>query len=226
MENREQEIRQDREDLIEGRNAVAEAIRAGRTIDKIFVARGDTDRTLARILAKARENGIVVTECDRRKLDSLSATGAHQGIIAQAAMREYASIEDILERAAAKKMIGAGTDYLMVRAKDSEPPEFIGILTKVDIVKSLCAENSNPDTDTVDQFMSRRMVVANVGDDVEYVMNVMVRHKISHLPVIEGKSIAGVISRNDILAALNVKQDIELQWLSDYSGAIPKATVY
>lgn len=54
MENREQEIRQDREDLIEGRNAVAEAIRAGRTIDKIFVARGDTDRTLARILAKAR----------------------------------------------------------------------------------------------------------------------------------------------------------------------------
>lgn len=51
-----------------------EAIRAGRTIDKIFVARGDTDHTLARILAKARENGIVVTECDRRKLDSLSAT--------------------------------------------------------------------------------------------------------------------------------------------------------
>ena len=99
MENHEQEVRQDREDLIEGRNAVAEAIRAGRTIDKIFVARGDTDRTLARILAKARENGIVVTECDRRKLDSLSATGAHQGIIAQAAMREYASIEDILERA-------------------------------------------------------------------------------------------------------------------------------
>ena len=88
MENREQDIRQDREDLIEGRNAVAEAIRAGRTIDKIFVARGDTDRTLGRILAKAREAGIVVTECDRRKLDSLSTTGAHQGIIAQAAMRE------------------------------------------------------------------------------------------------------------------------------------------
>lgn len=112
MENREQEIRQDREDLIEGRNAVAEAIRAGRTIDKIFVARGDTDRTLARILAKARENGIVVTECDRRKLDSLSATGAHQGIIAQAAMREYASIEDILERAAEP---GRGSVHRRVR---------------------------------------------------------------------------------------------------------------
>ena len=99
MENREQEIRQDREDLIEGRNAVAEAIRAGRTIDKIFVARGDTDRTLARILAKARENGIVVTECDRRKLDSLSATGAHQGVIAMVAAHAYATVEEILENA-------------------------------------------------------------------------------------------------------------------------------
>jgi len=85
-----------REDLIEGRNAVSEAIRAGRTIDKLFVARGETDRTLARIVAQARERGIVVTECDRRKLDAMSATHAHQGIIAQAAMRQYSSLEDIL----------------------------------------------------------------------------------------------------------------------------------
>ena len=125
MENREQEIRQDREDLIEGRNAVAEAIRAGRTIDKIFVARGDTDRTLARILAKARENGIVVTECDRRKLDSLSATGAHQGIIAQAAMREYASIEDILERAA-----GRGEDPFIVVCDEIADPHNLGAILR------------------------------------------------------------------------------------------------
>ena len=90
----------DREDLIEGRNAVQEALRAGRTIDKLFVARGDTDRTLARILGKARERGIVVTECDRRKLDAMSVTGAHQGVIAQAAMREYCDIDDILALAA------------------------------------------------------------------------------------------------------------------------------
>ncbi len=129
-------------------------------------------------------------------------------------------------RAAAKKMIGISADYLMVRARDRNPPEFIGILTKVDIVKSLCMENSNPDTDSVDDFMTRRMIVANVCDDVEYVMNVMVRHNISHLPVIEGKCIAGVISRNDILSELNVERDIELQWLGDYSGASPKTTVY
>ena len=125
MENHEQEVRQDREDLIEGRNAVAEAIRAGRTIDKIFVARGDTDRTLARILARARENGIVVTECDRRKLDSLSATGAHQGVIAQAAMREYASIEDILERAA-----GRGEDPFIVVCDEIADPHNLGAILR------------------------------------------------------------------------------------------------
>ena len=125
MENRVQEVRQDREDLIEGRNAVAEAIRAGRAIDKIFVARGDTDRTLARILAKARENGIVVTECDRRKLDSLSATGAHQGIIAQAAMREYASIEDILERAAER-----GEDPFIVVCDEIADPHNLGAILR------------------------------------------------------------------------------------------------
>ena len=91
---------QEREDLIEGRNAVSEAIKAGRTIDKIYVARGDTDRTLGRIVAKAREKGIVVTECDRRKLDAMSGGAAHQGIIAQAAMREYCSLDDILDYAA------------------------------------------------------------------------------------------------------------------------------
>lgn len=102
-----------------------EAIRAGRTIDKIFVARGDTDRTLARILAKARENGIVVTECDRRKLDSLSATGAHQGIIAQAAMREYASIEDILERAAER-----GEDPFIVVCDEIADPHNLGAILR------------------------------------------------------------------------------------------------
>ena len=85
-----------REDLIEGRNAVAEALRAGRTIDKLFVARGETDRTLGRIIARARDKGIPVTECDRRKLDSMSVTHAHQGVIAQAAMREYSTIDEIL----------------------------------------------------------------------------------------------------------------------------------
>ncbi len=86
----------DRDDLIEGRNAVTEALRAGRSIDKIYIAKGEVDKTLGHIASKARSMGIVVTEADRRKLDAMSVTHAHQGVIALCAVREYVEIEDIL----------------------------------------------------------------------------------------------------------------------------------
>ncbi len=83
-------------DIIEGRNAVMEALRAGRPLDKLYISRGDTDRTLAHIAASARDKGTVVVECDRRKLDFMSRTHAHQGVIAVCAVREYCTVEDIL----------------------------------------------------------------------------------------------------------------------------------
>lgn len=86
----------DRDDLIEGRNAVTEALRAGRSIDKIYIAKGEVDKTLGHIASRARDMGIVVTEADRRKLDAMSVTHAHQGVIALCAVREYVGIEDIL----------------------------------------------------------------------------------------------------------------------------------
>ncbi|MCI9058045.1 MAG: 23S rRNA (guanosine(2251)-2'-O)-methyltransferase RlmB, partial [Oscillospiraceae bacterium] len=85
--------------IIEGRNAVAEALRSGTPIDKLYIARGETDRTLARIAAQAKKAGVVVVEADRRKLDAMSATGSHQGVIASAAVRAYASVEDIFRAA-------------------------------------------------------------------------------------------------------------------------------
>ena len=88
------------ETRLEGRNAITEALRAGRTIDKVFIADGDTDKSLQRLAAQAREAGAVVIPVDRRKLDFMSTTHAHQGIIAQAAAHEYASVEDILQVAA------------------------------------------------------------------------------------------------------------------------------
>jgi 23S rRNA (guanosine2251-2'-O)-methyltransferase len=89
-------------DLIEGRNAVIEALRAGRTIDKILISSGDTDKTLGHIASKARDAGIVVVDCDRRKLDAMSVTKAHQGVIAICAVKEYCTIEDILASAEEK----------------------------------------------------------------------------------------------------------------------------
>ena len=91
--NHREEIRNE---IIEGRNAVIEALRAGRNIDKIFIAKGDVDKTLGHIASKARDKGIVVVEADRRKLDYMSQTKAHQGVVALAAVREYCEIADII----------------------------------------------------------------------------------------------------------------------------------
>ncbi len=88
------------ENVIEGKNAVIEAIRAGRPLDKVFLARGSNDKALAFIASSAKSAGVAVTECDRRKLDAMSATHAHQGVIAVAAAREYCTLEDILDHAA------------------------------------------------------------------------------------------------------------------------------
>jgi len=98
--DRRPEPQEENENQLEGRNALQEALRSGRTIDKVFIAAGETDRSLQHLAAQAKEAGAVVVPVDRRKLNAMSTTGAHQGVIALAAAREYASIDDILQTAA------------------------------------------------------------------------------------------------------------------------------
>jgi 23S rRNA (guanosine2251-2'-O)-methyltransferase len=85
------------EGLIEGRNAVIEALRAGRALDKVYILKGDTDVTLGHIASKARQAGAVVVDADKRKLDSMSVTHAHQGVIALITVKEYVELGDILQ---------------------------------------------------------------------------------------------------------------------------------
>ena len=82
-------------EIIEGRNAVMEALRAGRPIDKLLINKGEVDKTLGHIASTARDQGVVVVECDRRKLDFLSVTHAHQGVIALCAVRAYQTLDDL-----------------------------------------------------------------------------------------------------------------------------------
>ena len=82
-------------ELVEGRNAVMEALKAGRAIDKLYISKGEVDKTLGHIASTARAKGVVVVECDRRKLDFMSQTHAHQGVIALCAVREYCAVEDL-----------------------------------------------------------------------------------------------------------------------------------
>ncbi len=113
------------ENLIEGRNAVTEALRAGTAIDKLYAAKGGTDHTLSRIIAQAKKAGVVVVEADRRKLDAMSETHSHQGVIAVAAAQSYATVEDILEKAAA-----AGEPPLVVVCDEISDPHNLGAIIR------------------------------------------------------------------------------------------------
>lgn len=111
--------------LIEGRNAVVEALRAGTSIDKIYLQKGETDRTLGHIASTAREKGIVVVDADKRKLDFMSRTHAHQGVIALASVREYVSVADILNAAHEK-----GEAPLIVVCDEISDPHNLGAIIR------------------------------------------------------------------------------------------------
>ena len=113
------------EGQIEGRNALTEALRAGRTIDKVFVAEGDTDRSLQRLAAQAKEAGAVIVPVDRRKLDQMSATRSHQGIIALVAAHDYFTVDDILEEAASR-----GENALIVICDELSDPHNLGAIMR------------------------------------------------------------------------------------------------
>lgn len=88
-----------REDLIIGRNAVSEALKSGRAIDTLLIARGDRNGSIGRIIAQCRDNGVVIKEVDRKKLDFMCGGATHQGIAAYAATHEYSTIDDIFNLA-------------------------------------------------------------------------------------------------------------------------------
>ena len=88
-----------KEFIIEGRNAVLEAFRAGKTIDKLFVLDGCQDGPVKSILREAKKTDTIINFVDKERLDRLANSGHHQGVVAQAAAYEYAEVEDILNAA-------------------------------------------------------------------------------------------------------------------------------
>ena len=113
------------EGQLEGRNALTEALKAGRTIDKVFIAVGDTDRSLQRLAAQAKDAGAVIVPVDRRKLDQMSTTHSHQGVIALAAAHVYYTIDDILEEAASR-----GETPLIVICDELSDPHNLGAIMR------------------------------------------------------------------------------------------------
>ena len=111
--------------VIEGRNAVLEAFRAGRTIDKLYVQEALNDGPIMSILREAAKHDTIVTRVKRERLDQLSQTGRHQGVLAQAAAFEYADVDDILDRARA-----AGEAPFIFILDNIEDPHNLGAIIR------------------------------------------------------------------------------------------------
>ena len=95
------EDRQPNEDILAGRNAVSEALRSGRPLDCVWVARGERTGSIRPLLARCREQGVLIKEVDTRKLDAVCGPH-HQGIAAVAACKQYATLDDLFAAAEQK----------------------------------------------------------------------------------------------------------------------------
>ncbi|WP_097028504.1 23S rRNA (guanosine(2251)-2'-O)-methyltransferase RlmB [Clostridium peptidivorans] len=113
------------ENILEGRNAVIEALKADTTIEQVLVAKGDTKGSINLILSLAREKKIVVKEVDRKKLDSISETGSHQGVIAYKTPYKYCDVVDILNYAKEK-----GEKPFIVILDEIEDPHNFGAIIR------------------------------------------------------------------------------------------------
>lgn len=111
--------------VIEGRNTVIEALKARVAIDKVYIISEESDAALRFIASTARAAGAAVVQADRRKLDSMSVTRAHQGVIAVAACAEYVSVEDILEAARIK-----GEAPLIIICDEISDPHNLGAIIR------------------------------------------------------------------------------------------------
>lgn len=112
-------------DLVEGKNAVIEALRANRPINKVLVAEGINQRGMQEIYRLARELGVPVQQVDRRKLDAVARTQGHQGVIAQASPKAYVDIDEILTAAAQSPC-----PPLLVLLDDLEDPHNLGAILR------------------------------------------------------------------------------------------------
>ena len=114
------------EEIIAGRNAVAEALRSGRPADTLFVAReGGAGGSLGAVIALAKSQGVVVKDAKREKLEQLSGTSHHQGVVLTAAAQAYAGLEDLLEAAKARN-----EEPFLVLCDEIEDPHNLGAILR------------------------------------------------------------------------------------------------
>ncbi len=123
--NNEENYIKQREDLVEGRNAVIELLKSNKTIEQLFIANGKMEESINKILGLAKDKGVIVKEVDRKKLDLMSETKAHQGVIAQITPFKYSTVDEILNYAKQKD-----EDPFIVILDELEDPHNLGSIVR------------------------------------------------------------------------------------------------
>ena len=121
MEHREKE----ESSRVEGRNPVLEALRSGRSVDKVYIQAGLHDGPIQTILREARKRDAIVAFVTKERLNQMSETGNHQGVIAAVASYQYSTVEDILKRAEEK-----GEDPFLILLDEIEDPHNLGAIIR------------------------------------------------------------------------------------------------
>ncbi len=218
---------------IEGRNAVIEAFRSGRTVDKVFVLDGCQDGPVRTIIREAKKYDTILNFVTKERLDQMSETGKHQGVIAYAAAYEYASVEDILEAAKRK-----GEDPFIFLLDNIEDPHNLGAiirtanlagahgviipkrraagLTATVAKTSAGALNYTPVAKvtniaaTIEELKEKGLwfVCADMGGEVMYKMNL--RGPIGLVIGYEGEGVSRLVKEKcDMVASIPMKGDID-----------------
>jgi len=117
-------------DNIVGRNPVMEALKSGREIDKIFIAKGTEGGSLIKIIAKAKDRGIIIQYVERQKLNEMSESDVHQGIVATVAAYEYSDLEDILDTVKQKEK----DPFILILDEIMDPHNLGSIMRTADAV--------------------------------------------------------------------------------------------
>ena len=115
----------DESDLIEGRNAVIEAVRSGKTVDKLYIQEGLQDNSINSLVSKLKSSGTLINYVKKQKLDQMSVTGKHQGVIARCAAYQYSELDDIFRKAEDK-----GEDPFVFILDEIEDPHNLGAIIR------------------------------------------------------------------------------------------------
>lgn len=221
------------ENIIEGRNAVMEAFRSGKTVDKLFVLDGCTDGPVRSIIREARKHDTLLQFVKKERLEQISQTGKHQGVIAYTAAYQYAEIEDMFALAAEK-----GEDPFLILSDEIEDPHNLGAIIRTanlagahgviipkrravgltaTVAKTSCgALNYTPVakvtnlTKTIEELKKRGVwfVCADMGGEVMYDLNLT--GPIGLVIGNEGSGVSKLVREHcDYIASIPMKGDID-----------------